>query len=203
MQLFRKSATFVYLDIPTLVEKNPALLGEALNDVFKLLRKGILHVPHPVTVYPASKVKDAFRIMQQSRHRGKIVMFFSEMNKADAPVLCKAAESLKLDLSATYLFVGGLGGLSCSLTREFVASEARHIAFVSRSEDKKPEAKTTVDDLVAQEAQVKMFSDDVADQVSFLIAMKQCSWQLPPIKGVVQMAMILRDALFENMSYEE
>lgn len=203
MRPFRKSATFAFFDVPTLIEEDPAALGEALNDVFKLLHKGILHVPHPMTVYPVGKVEDAFRIMQQGRHRGKIVLSFSEEDKAEAPVLCKATDSLKLDPSVTYLFIGGLGGLGRSLAREFVASGVRHIAFVSRSGDTKPEAKATVDELVAHGAQVKVFSGDVADQVSFLSAMEQCSRQLPPIKGVVHMAMVLRDVVFENMSYEE
>jgi len=48
-----------------------------------------------------------------------------------------------------------------------------------------------------------MFCDDVADQIFFLAIMKQCSQQLALIKGVIQMAMILRDVLIENMSYEE
>ena len=203
MRPFRKSATFAYFDITTLVEEDPAALGEALSDVFKLLHKGMLHVPHPVTVFPVGKVEDAFRIMQQGKHRGKIVLSFSEEDKAKAPVLCKARQSLKLDPSATYLFIGGLGGLGRSLAREFIASGARHIAFVSRSGNTKPEAKATVDELVAHGAQVKVFSGDVSDPSSFPAAMEQCSRQLPPIKGVIQMAMVLRDVVFENMSYEE
>jgi NADPH:quinone reductase-like Zn-dependent oxidoreductase/NAD(P)-dependent dehydrogenase (short-subunit alcohol dehydrogenase family) len=203
MRPFGKSATFTFLDIPTLNDEDPAALGKALNDVFKLLHEGILHVPYPMTVYPVGQVEDAFRIMQQGKHRGKIVLSFSEEDKAAAPVLCQAKDSLKLDPDATFLFIGGLGGLGRSLAREFVASGARHIAFVSRSGDTKPEAKSIVDELTAHGAQVKVFCGDVADQVSFLAAMEQCSQQLPPIKGVIQMAMVLRDVVVEKMSYEE
>jgi len=135
--------------------------------------------------------------MQQRKHRDKIVLSFSEEDKA------KTKDSLKLDFDATYLFIGGLSGLGRSLAREFVASEARHIAFVSRSGDTKLEAQTIVDELTAHGAQVKVFCGDVADQISFLATMEQCSQQLAPIKGVIQMAMVLRDVLIENMSYEE
>lgn len=200
MRPFGKSTTFTSFDIPTLIDEDPATLGEALNDVFRLLHEGIVHVPYPLTVYPIGQVENVFRIMQQGKHRGKIVLSFNEEDKAKAPVLCKAKDSLKLDPNATFLFIGGLGR---SLAREFVASGARHIAFVSRSGDTKPEAKAIVEELAAHGAQVKVFCGDIADQFSFLAAMKQCSQQLPPIKGVIQMAMILRDVLFENMSYEE
>lgn len=203
MRPFRNSATFTSFDIPTLIEEDPDALGEAIDDAFELLHQGILHVPLPMTVYPVGKVKDAFRIMQQGRHRGEIVLSLGEEDKAEAPVLCKAEDSLKLDASAIYLFIGGLGGLGRSLAREFVASGARHIAFLSRSGDTKPEAKAVVDELESYGAQVKLFSGDVADPISFQVAMEQCSQKLPPIMGVVQMAMVLRDSFFENMSYEE
>jgi len=203
MRPFVKSATFTSFDIPTLIQEDPAALGEALDDVFKLLHEGILHVPYPLTVYPIGKVESAFRIMQQGKHRGKIVLSFSEEDKAKAPVLCKAKDSLKLDPNATYLFIGGLGGLGRSLAKEFVASGARHIAFISRSGDTKQEAKDIVDELTAHGAQVKVFRGDVAKQASFLEAMELCAQQLPPIKGVIQMAMVLSDVLIENMTYKE
>ena len=50
---------------------------------------------------------------------------------------------------------------------------------------------------------MKVYAADVADYDSFLASMEQCSQQLPPLKGVVQMAMVLRDAIIENMSYED
>lgn len=117
--------------------------------------------------------------------------------------MCKAKDSLKLNPNATYLFIGGLGGLGRSLARDFVACGARHLAFISRSGDSKAEAKAIVNELLTQGAQVKVFNGDVAGQASFLAAMQQCSQQLPPIKGVIQMAMVLRDVVFENMSYED
>ncbi|KAF7586872.1 hypothetical protein BBP40_008219 [Aspergillus hancockii] len=33
--------------------------------------------------------------------------------------------------------------------------------------------------------------------------MEQCSRDLPPIKGVIQMAMVLRDVIFEDMTYDQ
>lgn len=201
MRPFAKSATFTFFDIPTLIQENPAALGQVLNDVFDLLRNGTLHVPYPMTVYPVGQVEDAFRIMQQGKHRGKIVLSFSEEDKLNAPVICKASESLTLDPNATYLFVGGLGGLGRSLARELVSSGARYLAFLSRSGENKPEAKAVVDELVALGAHVKVFCGDVADEGSFLAVMEQCSQLLPPIKGVVQMAMVLRDVVLENMSH--
>lgn len=109
---------------------------------------------------------------------------------------------MKLDPEATYLFVGGLGGLGRSLAKEFVASGAQNIAFLSPSGDTMPQAKAVLDELTGGGVQAKAYRGDISDETSFLAAMKQCSQQLPPVKGVIQMAMVLRDIVFEKMSYE-
>ena len=202
MRPFSKSTTFTFIDGLALLEQAPDTVGEVFTEVFKLLHKGVLRTPYPMTVYPVGQVEDAFRTMLQGKHRGKMVLSFMEGN-LEAPVLSKSKDSLKLDPFATYLFVGGLGGLGRSLAMEFVASGARHIAFVSRSGDTKPEAKAVVDELSGRGAQVKVYRSDIADEASFLSAMEQCSHQLPPIKGVIQMAMVLRDVVFEKMTYDE
>ncbi|KAG9769377.1 putative polyketide synthase, partial [Aureobasidium melanogenum] len=203
MRPFAKSATFTSFDIPTTIKEDPAALGEALHSAFHLLLQGKLHVPKPLTVYPCGQAESAFRTVQQGKHRGKLVLSFSDESKTKAPVMCKAKDSLRLDPGLTYLIVGGLGGLGRSLAKEFVASGARHLAFMSRSGDSKPEAKATVDQLENLGARIKVLRADVADQTAFRKAMEECEQEFPPIKGVIQMAMVLRDTLMEKMSYED
>lgn len=202
MRPFRKSTTFTFCDLHTLLEEDPAMAGKMLSAACKLVHEGVLHPPRPMTIYPVGQVEDVFRSMQQGKHRGKMVLSFTQ-NQGRAPVLHKAKDSLKLDPQATYLFVGGLGGLGRSLAMEMVASGARNIAFISRSGDSKPEATTTVNNLKALGARVKVYRADVGDEASFLAAMALCSEQLPPIKGVIHMAMVLVDIVFEKMSYKQ
>ncbi|MCJ1312675.1 Reducing polyketide synthase rads1 [Agyrium rufum] len=202
MRPFSKSTTFTFINVNTLLEQAPDVVGEILDKVFELLHANVLRTPYPLTVYPVSQVEDAFRIMLKGKHRGKMLLSFTEGN-SEVPLLSKSKDSLKLDPNATYLFVGGLGGLGRSLAMEFVASGARHIAFVSRSGDTKPEAKAVVEELTERGACVKVYRSDIADAASFLLAMEQCSNELPPIRGVIQMAMVLRDVVFEKMTYDE
>lgn len=201
MRPFRKSTSFTFVNTHTLFQEDPATFFEVFEETFKLIEQGILGASSPVVAYPISQVGEAFRTMQQGKHRGKLVLSFPD--DAQAPALRKAKDSLKLDPKATYLFVGGLGGLGRSLAKEFVASGARNIAFLSRSGDTTAQAKAVVDELAGGGVQVKAYCGDISDKTSFLAAMKQCSQQLPPIKGVIQMAMVLRDIVFEKMSYEE
>ncbi|KAF2180797.1 KR domain-containing protein [Zopfia rhizophila CBS 207.26] len=202
MRPFSRSTTFSFINMVSFLQEAPHAMGEILADVFKLLESGALRPASPLTVYPVGQVEDAFRLMQQGKHRGKMVLSFTQSD-AKAPVLCRAKDSLKLDPQATYLIVGGLGGLGRSLATEFAASGARHIAFLSRSGDSNPEAKAVIDSLTALGVQAKAYRGDVSDEASFQEAMKQCAEQLPPVRGVIQMAMVLRDVVFEKMTYED
>ncbi|KAF7175096.1 hypothetical protein CNMCM7691_006500 [Aspergillus felis] len=200
MRPFSGSTTFAFINIANFFNAEGLdVLGQILSDAFDLVHKGVLGAAYPLTVYPVAQLETAFRTMQQGKHRGKLVLSFED--NAQAPVLCKAQDSLRLDPNSTYLFVGGLGGLGRSLAREFVACGARHMAFISRSGDSSAEAKATIQDLTTSGAVVKAYRADVADETAFLSAMQQCTADLPPITGVVQMAMLLRDTLFEKMSY--
>lgn len=198
MRPFAKGTTFTFLDTFGLLKENPDYLGEILRDAFQLIRQQSLKAPSPLTVQPIGKAGDAFRTIQQGKHRGKVVLSFED--DTPAPILHKAQDSLRLDPNATYLLVGGLGGLGRSLARQFVACGARNIAFISRSGGDTPEAQALVEELSF--ARVKAFKGDVTDAASFRGAMDQCERELPPVKGVVQMAMVLRDTVFETMPYD-
>lgn len=198
MRPFAKGTTFTFLDTFGLLKEDPDYLGSILKDAFQLISQLSLNAPSPLTVLPIGKAGDAFRTVQQGKHRGKMVVSFQD--KTPAPILRKAENSLRLDPNATYLLVGGLGGLGRSLARQFVASGARNIAFVSRSGGETPEAQALIQELSV--ARVRAFKGDVTETASFRAAMDQCGRELPPIRGVVQMAMVLRDTVFENMTHE-
>lgn len=202
MRPFSRSTTFAFINIANFFHAEGLVaLGQILSDAFALVHKGVLRAAYPMTVYPVAEMETAFRTMQQGKHRGKLVLSFGD--NAQAPVLCKAQDALRLNPNATYLFVGGLGGLGRSLAREFVACGAKYIAFISRSGDSSAEAKATIQELTTLGAVVKTYRADIADENAFLSAMQQCTTDLPPIVGVLQMAMLLRDTLFEKMSYAD
>jgi NADPH:quinone reductase-like Zn-dependent oxidoreductase/NAD(P)-dependent dehydrogenase (short-subunit alcohol dehydrogenase family) len=201
MRPFKKSTTFTFINIANFFTEDLDAVGQILDDAFSLVHRGVLAAPSPLTVYPVGEIETAFRTMQQGKHRGKLVLSLGD--GAQAPVLRKAKDSLKLDPSGTYLFVGGLGGLGRSLAREFVECGAKNIAFISRSGDSSAEARAVVEELSTRGAQVKTYRGDISNTQSFLASMSQCTQDLPPVKGVIQMAMVLRDAVFEKMSYDE
>lgn len=201
MRPFIKCTTFVFINLTNFFEDHKDIASQILQDTFDLVHKGVLYAPSPLTVYPASEIETAFRTMQRGQHRGKLAISYPE--DVQAKVYRRAKDIFKLDPNATYLIVGGLGGLGRSLAYEFVACGAQNIAFLSRSGAANTEARHVVEKLSADGAQIKVYCADVADETSFLAAMEQCSLELPPIQGVVQMAMVLRDSVLETMSYAD
>ena len=99
--------------------------------VFDLLRKRAINPVFPVTVYPFSQFEEALGALQSGNVCGKIVL--QADSEETVPVMPRATISQPLDPGATYLLVGGLGGIGRALATYLVSKGARNLAFISRS----------------------------------------------------------------------
>src|SRR5579862_8822481 len=103
---------------------------------------------------------------------------------------------------ASYLLAGGLGGLGRSISRWMVSNGARNLIFVSRSGASSPDAIKFVNDLTAAGVRVRVLSCDIEDEQKFSMSLSSTLETMPPIRGVIQAAMVLKDQVFFNMSFE-
>ncbi|KAL8682925.1 MAG: hypothetical protein Q9186_001088 [Xanthomendoza sp. 1 TL-2023] len=138
--------------------------------------------------------------MQSGLHVGKLVMKASEHSVI--PALPHDAYPLELRPDATYVLVGGLGGLGRGIATYLADHGAKHLAFFSRSSTIKPDAQELLDRLHSQDVEATVYVCDVTDADTLRNAITRISNEMPPIKGVIHGAMVLRDGLFETMSYE-
>ena len=122
---------------------------------------------------------------------------------AEPQVVPSAPTQFQFDPQVSYMLVGSLGGLGTSIAQRMVDRGAKSIILVSRSGAQKPETIQTVDELIAEGARVAVFACDVVDRSRLTAVIEECINTLPPIRGVVQAAMNLRDAVFENMSAKD
>ena len=201
MRPFLQDATFAFFNLSHVLKANPKLMARIIEGTFDFLRQGITKPVSPLTVYPISQVENAFRLMQTGKHRGKIALSWNEDEILQ--VVRNADDSLKLDGNATYVLVGGLGGLGRSLANLFVDHGARYLCFISRSGATSGQAQKLIQDLQKRQVCTKIYRCDIADKASLAETISQCSHELPHIRGVVQGAMVLRDVLFEKMSHEQ
>ena len=138
--------------------------------------------------------------MQNGVHTGKLVVKASQDSMI--PALPHDAHPMELRSDATYVLVGGLGGLGRGLAIYLADHGAKHLAFFSRTDDIQPAAQKALSQLKDRNVKAEIYVCDVSDPETLRKAIARIGKEMPPIKGVIQGAMVLRDGLFENMSYE-
>jgi len=96
-----------------------------------------------------------------------------------------------------------MGGIGRALAVRLVEWGARNLAFLSRSGATVPAASDLIKLLQSSGAVVKVFKCDVGDVDQVQTAVKEIAQQLPPIRGMFHLGMVMRSALFENMTLED
>lgn len=94
---------------------------------------------------PLSDVETDFRQMQAGKHMGKLVLTAS--GDTQVKVVPPAPKNAQFAAEASYLPIGGLGGLGQTLLSWIVDHGARHWITMSCSGLESPKAQTMVDDL--------------------------------------------------------
>jgi NADPH:quinone reductase-like Zn-dependent oxidoreductase/malonyl CoA-acyl carrier protein transacylase len=201
------NASFMSLDLFTLLDERPKIIKRLLADVSQLLKYGKIRPVTPVTTFPISDVESALKAQQSGRTLGKLVVVAKPTDIVKVSGLCyphaervliqlqQAARSKKvkplLRPDATYILVGGTGGLGRSMARWMVAKGAKNIVLVSRSGSVTGRVKELVDDLGALGANIVVRRCNVVNKAEVDELISGLS-ELPPIRGVVHGTMVLR-----------
>ena len=90
------------------------------------------------------------------------------------------------------MLVGGLGGIGRATALWMTEHGARNLILVNRSGLRTEEARDTVQSLKEKGALVAVYSCDITDSSKVEATMSQAAKEMPPIKGVIQGAMLLR-----------
>jgi hypothetical protein len=166
--------------------------------LISLYTEGHIKPIAPITTFDGAKVEEAFRYMQQGAHIGKIVIRIPQ-DSNELPVTSRP-QKLQLRGDAAYLLPGGLGGLGMAVSTWLVEAGAKHLIYISRSAGQKEEDQAFFRELAVQGCTVQAFPGDVTKFEDVENAIK-CSSK--PIRGVLQMAMVLKDEKIPNMTYED
>ncbi|MFM0640343.1 SDR family NAD(P)-dependent oxidoreductase [Paraburkholderia metrosideri] len=195
---FRNNISYFGIDADQLMSALPNLTARLFEEVMQLFADGVLH-PLPYRAFPAERVEEAFRHMQQARQIGKILVTYPAGTPNPSRVT-DGAEALRLDPKAAYLIVGGTGGLGFASARWMMSCGARHLTLASRSGTLAPE-------LAAEAAlwreengtQVYTAACDVTDAAALDIVFADIAARGTPLKGVLHSAMVIDDGLVRNL----
>ncbi len=149
-----------------LQEAGAERIQEMLAEVMRLFERGVLH--HlPTSRFDVRRAPDAFRVLRESRHIGKIVL---EVPRASAS-------------QGTILITGGTGGLGALLARHLVEQGARRLLLISRSGLKAQGAKELKGSLEDLGAKVKVAACDVAQGAQLKARDRADPEGAPPQRG--------------------
>ncbi|KAF2670067.1 hypothetical protein BT63DRAFT_228744 [Microthyrium microscopicum] len=202
MAIFNKSTSFIALDLSRVYELEPETIGTMLQKVIDMLQDGSLKWAGPLHVRNFGDCPDAFRYMSTGKHIGKMVLDLS--TQADLKVTIPDFAEKPIRGSATYLISGGLGGLGREICR-WMATHDDTVNLVAFSRSKTPSkaAQSLTAELLKHGAILTIMTCDVGNEDQVREAIEECRKTLPPIRGVVQGAMVLRDCPFETMTKDQ
>nr|UWV21338.1 polyketide synthase 5 [Chaetomium globosum] len=201
MGFLLRNITFAYVELTLIMENNKPLARHILHSVADLASAGHIRAV-PLTVMPISDIESAFRLIQAGKHTGKIILKVEEDQKVKAVPPAPIPARLKAD--ATYAVVGGFGGLGRAAVSWMASHGARNIVSLSRSGAKDQDSQSFIQELSAGGINVVGKACDIgsAEQIASL-AQELESAGMPPIRGIIQCAMVLKDALFQDMTADE
>ncbi|KAL0942745.1 polyketide synthase [Colletotrichum truncatum] len=202
MDVFLANRSYCCVDLDQICFKRQPLCKELLKSVVEAYEAGHILPIRPIEVFSAAKVREAFRYMQQGLHMGKIVISIRDSNDGALGMdtsNVKRKQVVHLDESASYLLVGGLGGLGRAVSRWMVEHNARHLVYLSRSAGANDEDQQFIQELESMGGRVTLVKGSVvsADDVQRAVE------AAPNLKGILQMSMVLRDLAWDKLTLDE
>ncbi|CAG8034304.1 unnamed protein product [Penicillium salamii] len=198
MSTFECNRAFIGVDLAQVGKEAPESLKSMLTLFSDWYHRGSIGPIHPVKVFEAVDIVSAFRYMQAGTHMGKILVHLPTNSETLPLPVVKKFPSFRAD--ASYLLVGGLGGIGRYVASWLVEQGAGEIVFLSRSAGISNDDQKFVHELETQGCHVICAAGDVTNRKDVEAAVDR---RTRPLAGVLQMAIDLKDRLFLQMSYEE
>ncbi len=157
----RNNLSFFAIDLDQLFKTQPKRMGRLLRETVDRFDRGELK-PLPTTSFRCEETNQAFRLMQQGKHLGKVAVTMSSPGRE---VLPGEYEPLNLPAHATYWVAGGLGGFGFEIAKWLVARGARHLVLSGRNAVPSEEAADAIAAMQKQGARIHCISADLTKSI--------------------------------------
>ncbi|RYO87212.1 hypothetical protein DL762_004340 [Monosporascus cannonballus] len=188
------NASLIRVDIDRLLRNKPHLAAKLFRDAFS----GSVFPIYPTQVFSVADARQAVDALKTQKHAAAVLSIVT-----DAPVLTlpPPVDKLALDPNGTYVLAGGLGALGLNIATMMVEHGAKHLVFLSRSGGSKNEK--DLEKFRSQGVLAEAFKCDVNDTANVWQVFSKLKSENRTVKGIVQCAMVLEDAIFDNMDHEK
>ncbi|KAH8177899.1 KR domain-containing protein [Sarocladium implicatum] len=200
MEFLLKNITFSYVDFAHIIDVRKPLAREVMGEVMALFALGTIE-PVRLTRFPISQIGDAFRLIQAGKHTGKVILTVEP--EQTVPAVEPKPRLVELQSNATYIVVGGLGGLGRCIVDWLAERGAPYIVIFTRSAIVPEDAQPFLQRLSSSGIVVQIEQCDVSSEDSLAQAVCNMRESLPPVRGVIQAAMVLDDVLLDDMTVDQ
>jgi hypothetical protein len=136
--------------------------------MMEYFHQGYLHPIRLARVSNATEIQETFEYMQQGKHIGKIVLELRDNITGKlwlGNVSLPKKSSAELDASASYLLVGGLGGIGRSISLWMAQHGAKNFTFLTRNAGSRSHDQDFVNELESMGCKAVLVKGDVTDVV--------------------------------------
>ncbi|MGU3328490.1 SDR family NAD(P)-dependent oxidoreductase [Methylobacterium mesophilicum] len=191
---FRRNLSYFGVDLDQVIQHQGDDGARMFREVMALFNDGGLK-PLPYQPFTAAETSDAFRLMQQSGHIGKIVI---SPPKAGT-ILKETKRPFTVSETGVHLVTGGLGGFGLEAARWLVDKGARHLVLAGRKGATTDEAKAIVAELSGRGAKVEAKAVDITSRSAVDRLIAEIEQGGKKLAGVLHAAAVLQDGLIANI----
>ncbi len=195
----KKGVSVSAFDLNIIMGANPDYIRELAEETKALFESGDLS-PIPYRLTPLSQLAETVEGFKKASHIGKIVV-----SLADSPVdVQPRSDDLELRKDGSYLVTGGLTGFGLATAKWLASKGAKSLVLVGRRGADTPGIAEELEAFEAMDVDARAVACDVTDrqQVADLVATFDGE-ELPPLRGVVHAAVVLRDKSIDDLTVED
>jgi acyl transferase domain-containing protein/NADPH:quinone reductase-like Zn-dependent oxidoreductase/acyl carrier protein len=190
---FRRNLSYFGVDLDQLMVGRRQLGKQIFSELIKLFERRIL-TPLPFSTFKGEDIAEAFQLMQQSHHVGKIVV-----QPPASRTVAAGAHARPLRTAGTHVITGAFGGFGMEVAKWLVDQGVRSLALFGRSGAASPAARAMLEEFRARGVEVMADPLDVSDKSAIEVAFSKIAQTMQPVAGIMHAAMVLDDAIVANL----
>uniref|UniRef100_A0A336MX78 CSON007834 protein n=2 Tax=Culicoides sonorensis TaxID=179676 RepID=A0A336MX78_CULSO len=199
---FAKNITFHVIMLDKVLKTGVTPEFIKLNDrITKDIHSGVI-APLRANTFEAKEIEKAFRFLASGKHMGKVLIKIREddFSEESLPIPINPVVYCKPNLS--YIIPGGLGGFGLELADWLVLRGCRNLVLSSSKGISKPYQEYRIQLWRSYGVNVTVSTSDIRTPKGCLELIKT-GLELGPVGGIFNLAVILRDNIFENQDAEK
>ncbi|KAI2618912.1 KR domain-containing protein [Hypoxylon sp. NC1633] len=194
----KKGISFFCFDLADLIQMRPQVVARLLGRCADLYSQGKIGGSDRIHVRGPGEYYNIVRSATKDLGSGSHVLAYDEETLFN---VVPTKRQLKFRPDATYLLIGGLGGIGRKVAVWMTDRGARHLAFVSRTGTDNPAAHQAVEELISRGVAVSVLRGDITRREELATAISRID-PAYPIRGVLNAAGKIGDCMFTNMTFD-